>query len=806
MGVSARSYRLGLLGFASLCSFVPTAAMAGDANESAPPKGTSASSGIRDIVVTARRREESAQTVPVSVTAFSAEELATRGVQLTQDLNVAVPGFRYSGIGGKSNMEIVMRGLTQTPIGEGTPATIIYMDEVPLPNKASNIPFFDIASTQVLKGPQGTLFGRNSLGGAVLVTPNAPSYTLEGYLKGAVGNYSASTLEGAFNLPIVDEKIALRVGGQVRRRDGFVQNLSGGPDFNDLNQKAFRASLLIQPTDAITNTVMFTYFRANERQTGSRVILTQPGIIPGLSELVDPGIADYVAQEQAAGFYSSFSDLGPGNDKAYRRQWIIQNKTEVQIGSVTAKNIFSLTHVDRNDIVGPTGLDVIPTVAGPFYLYSGQIINERKYLTEELQFSGNSFDDKLTWIVGAFYSKDSPNGLNGTVIRAFTFSPEFTGYGSAHVKSRNVSLFGQIALDLSDIVTPGLTFNAGFRYSWDKVSACAGVDPSAFLTVSQCNAIAARNLPDGYGIISAKGSAPSWTVGLDYKVNDDLFLYFTSRRGYRGVNVNTPLFETPYTTGAVIVPPEPGGPGCTGPGNICPDLRGFQTIKPEKLTDFEFGIKSNFRAGDVDGRFNIAAFLSKYKNALEVFNVGFAGIYAGAPDFPTQGSVGINAADETIWGIEAELALKPTSTLSLNFNGAYNHAKVDRIAFPPTAGLAFTKSDVTLPTPEWTGSASFSWTTPLAPLDGDVVLHGDYFVTSKYGGSFGRYLPGYNVVNGRLAWQNIAQKGLDLAIFARNLLKEKYILAPDVLSPAFPINSGTWGEPRTYGVEARVTF
>jgi iron complex outermembrane receptor protein len=785
-------------GSIALAVLLPVSAFGQTAGPADPQEEAGPDTGLTEVIVTARRRAENIQTVPVSVSALSSGDIESRGVLETTDLNVTVPGFRLAGVGGKSNMEIVLRGLSQTPLGEGTPATVIYLDEVPLPNKASNIGFYDLANIQVLKGPQGTLFGRNTLGGAVLVQPRQPTFDFGGYVKSALGNYNYRLYEGALNIPVINDKVALRLAGQVRRRNGFTRNLSGGADFDDLHQDSFRAIVLVKPDEGIENTLTFDFLRVDEQPAGSYLLRAQPGVFPGLSSLIDPGIAAFVATQRAAGFHTAFTDLAPGQGISHRKQWALQNKTEVDIGGVTLRNIFSYREVKRDDVLDPSAVGVIPTAFGPFYLYSGEIANQRKYMTEEFQATGKSFDKKLTWIAGTFYSLDTPDGINGTVIRAFSFSPQFRNYSTALVRNRNFSLFALGGLDLSSWVIHGLTLNVGIRESWDKVSACSGGLPDRFVSEAECEATAALNLQNGFGIIEAKGSAPSWTIGLDYKVTNDLFLYVTSRRGYRGVNVNTPLFQTPYTTGGVAA-------ACTGPGNTCPDLRKFQTTKPEKLTDFEVGVKSDFRAGDVTGRFNVAAFFSKYKDGLEIINVQSL-IYPNAPDFPTQGSVGVNAANDTIWGIESEFILKPIRSLSLTLSSAYTHAKVDSIAFPPTGGFSFSVGDVTLPSPRWTGGATVAWTLPVRPLNGAVTLSAEEFVTTKYGADFGRNLPGYDITNARLEWSDIGHQGLELSVYVRNLFQKNYLVGADVLSPAFPINSANFGEPRLFAVEVDYHF
>src|SRR5690606_28238221 len=128
---------------------------------------------IEEIVITARRRDESAQTVPISIGAFGPEELGRRSVESLEDLTRITPGLRFAAEGGAQNTTISLRGLSKIPVGDGAPAVVTYFSDVPLPSTGTNLPTFDLANIQVLKGPQGTLFGRNTIGGAVLVTPEA---------------------------------------------------------------------------------------------------------------------------------------------------------------------------------------------------------------------------------------------------------------------------------------------------------------------------------------------------------------------------------------------------------------------------------------------------------------------------------------------------------------------------------------------------------------------------------------------------------------------------------------------------------
>src|SRR3546814_5420206 len=128
--------------------------------------------------------------------------------------------------------------------------------------------FRSVSSIQVLKGPQGTLFGRNATAGGILIYSAPPTYKLEGYLDAHLGNFMDRGFEGAINLPIVDQKIALRLAGQIARRDGYTTNLGSGPDLDDRHDESFRASLLLEPLEGMKNVTVYDYYNANEAGTG----------------------------------------------------------------------------------------------------------------------------------------------------------------------------------------------------------------------------------------------------------------------------------------------------------------------------------------------------------------------------------------------------------------------------------------------------------------------------------------------------------------------------------------------------------
>jgi iron complex outermembrane receptor protein len=764
-----------------------------------------------DIIVTARRRDEKLQNVPISVAAFSAATLNRSSVQTVSDIRTITPGLTFSSEGGKDNVSLSLRGIGQIALGEATPGVVTYFANVPLPSIGSNVPTFDVANIQVLKGPQGTLFGRNTLGGAVLIAPQAPTNDFGGYIEGTYGNYDYKEVQGALNVPIIKDVLAVRLAGQVRRRDPLIYAINGGDGFNDVHEDSYRASVLFTPTDWLKSTTIYDHFKAEEassgyyltRQNFSFGALFGPGAI---ANSLDQQIQGYLAQ-QKSNFYGSFTDSA-GNGRSNRKSEGITNDTSATFGNFTVRNIFGYRRNKSDQLintaaVGPTflpGAAVGSPVDVPFTIFHAAAFIQRQYLTNEFQFLGTF--NRFNFIVGGFYNNDKPDGVSGSTFDAFTTPGAPASVVTSHVDNTNYAAFAQVTYKLTDT----LSATGGVRYSWDKVSACGGTIGTSYATFAQCRQVAATGTVvngvlttlDGVGIVKNKGSAPSWTLGLDWKATPDLLLYVTSRRGYRGANVNTPLFETPYTTGGNIC-------GLNGAAGACPDLRPVQKTGEERLTDVEVGEKWTFNIGGARGRINTAFFYSKYKNALQFLNVQ-AVVPSTAPDNPTNASVGVNAANLTIYGAELEFSVSPSRNLTISFNGAYTHEKVDSVSLPAIAGIVFTKDSVTKYSPRYSGTASASWILPFQPLDGQLVLNGDIFTTAPFGGQYGENLPGYNLVNMRLDWQGIAGTKVDLSVFVRNLTQEHYFAAPDVLLKSFPVSSVAVGDPRTFGVSARYRF
>lgn len=823
-----KSLRFNLL--ACSASLVAIAGLPGAAHGQSDAPGAAeaveqadAEKNIDDIVVTARRRSESAQRVPISITALSADKLETATVKSLNDLTTLAPGLRMSSEGGGGVSTISLRGLAKTPVGETLPAVVIYFAEVALPNQGVDVPIYDLGNVQVLKGPQGTLFGRNAIGGAILMSPRAPTYDLNGYVRGTLGDFMLRELEGAVNIPIIDGSAALRVAGIVRRRDGVVK-VTDGPDARNIHQESFRASLLLEPTAGLTNTTIVDYFNADERSNPAIVYKNQIAtFIPTLTALINGqnasgrfpsplSVAGYVEALNAAVdrqlAQGPFTTQQAIPDLYTRRKSLgVVNTTRFDLSDdIYIKNIFGW----RKSKIGLTsnsdGLPlIIPTsgFAAPLDVLTGGLFAKRELLSNELQLQGSAFGNTVNFIVGGIYSQDKPVGApNGNFGPRFQFggplAPSAFGPAlSSFITSKSRAVFGQITVDLSKLGVEGLKVNAGYRHTWDKVKACGTAKAiTQFVDEDQCVTDLA-----GLSYIKAKDSEPSYTLGLDWQATQDILLYAVHRRGFRAANVNAPLFTTNFTTGGLgcISPPAPAG-------GQCPDLRPFQTTKPEKVNDVELGIKTNWSAGSVRGRFNLSAYQLKLKGLVQFLQSADLGVPSSAPDRPQSGSLGVNLADQTVRGVEIDAAIMPFDGLTLTANGAYVKHKVDAVNFPSIGNFNFNPASINKPTPKFSGTVSAQYTTAIDPQGTELVLYVDYYHSTSYRPQSGIPLPGYNVANGRIDIRNIAGRNVDFGFWMKNIGNEKYLDAPIVLSPAFPVATGLFGERRTFGVDLRFRF
>jgi iron complex outermembrane receptor protein len=739
---------------------------------------------IEDIVVTARRTDERAQTVPVSLIALSTQDLAERQVKTVGDLTNQTPGLRFVAQGGSGNQNVVLRGLARAPTGDSPGAVTLYFGDIPIYFLGSDIATYDLQNIQVLKGPQGTLFGRNSIGGAILMTPAKPTYEFGGYINGSVGNLNYKDADYAVNLPIVKDKVALRISGKISRRDGFVDVINfPGTAFDDIHRDSIRGSLLIEPTTWLRNITVADYSQIRETGTNSILYKALPtGLtrsIPAFFSCHTAGptnpfpctgfqpnrdIDDALAQQQALGIGKVVTGRLPFQ---HRTLWGIQNRTEVSLNdNVQLRGIVGYRSLEGRNHGETQGSGFS---SPPLLITDG--LSSLAQVSAEGQVVANLFDNRVSLIGGGFYITEKPDRDQALRIFAATLTP---AWSHSYNNRESDAVFGQVGIKLDELLT-GLKFNAGGRYTWDKASLCSFSSPfiTGYTDYKRSVCVAQPNV----ALLSYKSNSPTYNVGFDWQVNHNIFAYVTHRRGYRAGGINTPRFVSPQT-----VP-----------------LRPYQTFGSEKVLDYEAGVKTDFNVADWGVRFNLAVYRTDYSNVQT--NVNTNGVVGTPAPADSSGSIIVNTGARRFTGVEGDLVLRPTSTLSFGGNVAYIHQKVTDPGAAVIPGLVLPA--IVNVSPKWAYTLHGRWELPFRPAGGPLVVSADYYKQTSF--AIGNdVLPGYDNTNARLEWNDIGGGPISTALFVRNAFNDRYLIAVGATASALGFFAGQYNEPRVYGLELKV--
>lgn len=787
-----------------------------------------------DIVVTARRVEERLQDVPISMTVFNQAQLDQRNIVSTSDLAAYTPSLSSNNRYGNDNTTFAIRGFVQE--APTSPSVGVYFAEVIAPranggttggNGAGVGALFDLQNVQVLKGPQGTLFGRNTTGGAVLLTPHRPTEYLEGYVEGTLGNYDMWRLQGVVNAPVSD-RLRVRVGVDRQKRDGYLRNVTdiGPEDFNDVNYEAYRLSVSADITPNLENYIIASYSNSDTNGTVPKVIGLRSPTVYRAEELAK------LIEATSGNFY----DVANGNPLANQRvrQWQIINTTTWTVSdTLTVKNILSYAEFRQRqtgNIYGDAGIE--PGSNPPLYHYIGSSLFgdpdgnniQQASFVEELQVTGQALENRLTYQVGGYLEHSNPIGdgfqtsyspqnlacsdvlaLRCVDIRGrLTPSPAggtlegrigSINFSRSRYTFRNYGLYAQGSYDL----TPTVTLTAGLRYTWDRTS---GTGQSLRISFPQANLphfSCANPPPLTQGGTSdeisanpalcnfdreARSDTPTWLINLDYKPVEDVMLYAKYARGYRQGSVNVSSY-------------------------------GLEQWEPETVDTYEIGAKTGFD-GAISGTFNIAAFYNDFRDQ----QVMLGGIQCRTIELPqcpfipspTQGIA--NAGKSTIKGIEVDTTLRLFEGFRLDASYAYLDSKLKELDIPPAPpGFLFlisapTGGPLSL-TPKHKTSITASYTLPLDESMGSVTVSGTYTYQSTMFGSTSaspdyQTLPSQELVNLNLNWNDIASRPIDLSVFVTNLTKEKFWIHTP--GSSFGYETITLNQPRMFGVRVRYRF
>lgn len=778
------------------------------------------------IIVTARRTEERLQDVPISMTVYDQQQLENRNVVNANDLATYTPSLTSNSRFGTDNASFAIRGFVQE--AQTSPSVAVYFADVVAArgqpalgggNNALSGSFFDLQNVQVLKGPQGTLFGRNTTGGAVLLVPKKPTDFVEGYVEGSLGNFDMKRFQAVLNAPLSDT-FRVRLGVDRMKRDGYLRNRSGiGPStFNDTDYISVRASVVADLTPDLENYLIFDYIKSETNGTIPKVVIantqTIGGIpcIPGASAsgaalLLSSLVCSQQLPRAAANDYGYY-DVENNNPDAQLRQeqWQVINTTTWNASdSLTIKNIASYTEMRQRQSGAIMGENIQFPVAGglPFGYVSVYHDNNRDTLsqytfTEELQLQGFGLGGDLQYQVGAYYEKSGPLGWQGTltsilasctdvqslqctdILGSPTSPAGFVQNTLTRYKFENIGFYGQATYKFTDT----LSLTGGLRYTIDKVksqgSVRIAVFPAPNYPVFICSATGVPSADPTQCIteLNQKSEKPTWMVGLDFKPTPDMLFYAKYARGYRQGNTN--------------------------PSNTVPITWG-----PEKVDTYELGAKLSF-AGAVSGYFNVAAFYNDFQDQQLQANL----IPDGSNPAASPSAAIVNAGTSRIQGVEVEAGIKPFAGFDLTAGYTYLDTKLKSYSPPlfpgflPPTPTSQIGGDLAL-SPHHKLSATASYTLPLDDSIGRITFSGTYTYTSSQIAAADSpigLLPSTNLVNLNASWSDIGGLPVDLSVFATNVTKEEYPVYVGGTFYSAGFDSLLLGPPRMYGVRLRYNF
>lgn len=736
-----------IIGASSLAISAP--ALGQEASVAAGEPGTASDgSSLQEIIVTAQKRAENLQDVPLSVSAVTGETLERLHQQDLSQITATVPNVQVQVNGGLSlSASYVIRGIgiaaNPSPY-VGTEVGTVVDGVVASSNALGLSDQFDVERVEVLRGPQGTLFGANTTGGVINFITRQPTGEYGAYGQVTVGNYSRLDAQAAFNAPVTDT-LAAKVAVSHRSRDGFYTNLYTGDRIGGLNSTTLRGYLRWTPS-ANFDATLITELRRMRNGTDVLLNISYPGEI--------------FYRPDTPFDFKLYSDVPDQHDTD-----VISNTLTLNL-STGIGELTSVTNYSRYKTFGYQDIDGID-----LYGYAQVGRDKGWQFSQELR-NQMKLSDSFQWLVGVYAQLWGYNSV-GQGWTAFVDTRNIS-VNLAKQRTTNLAAFTQIYWDLTD----RLRLQGGARVSYEKVrlseDASTWIQPNGTNpALGFGNLVGAIKNPYPADNLPATGQE-SWTnfggkIGLDYKLAEDAMLYGFYARGFKSGGFNGRV------TSAVDI----------GPYN------------PEFVDSFEVGLKSDLF--DKHVRFNLSFFLNKWDN-MQVNQV----LYRGTP--PQASSTILNAAKATTKGFEIETEIVPSRFFRINGTLGYLDAKYDKftVQTSPTTVIDYSGRALVY-SPRWNGSLS---ATATADVGGGAL---DATVQYVYNGArWGNYtqapserLGAYNIVNANINWSPASDKW-SIGLWARNLFDERYLSLALDAPPLF--TEGLFGNPREFGVDLKFNF
>ncbi|MEN2793383.1 TonB-dependent receptor [Sphingomonas oligophenolica] len=730
-----------------------------------------------DIVVTAQRREQRLQDVGIAITALPGTELRQLNIANATDLTRAVPTLKMNAY---SSAQVVfnIRGVSQNDYGDQQePPVAVYQDDSYSSSiNLASFPTFDLGRVEVLRGPQGTLFGRNATGGAVQFISNQPSKDFGGYASVTVGSYGQLITEGAITGPITDT-LQFRLAGIRDRDKGYIENINPGmPARGANNHWALRGILAWQPTPTLSAKLTLRYMRApKERQAGLYSLVASCPNAQFQGEVLAPN--DSCAYwgsgpgETGAGYRNDAINPARGGDPyktaatdpSYVDRKVFGATLRVEANLAAGLDLVSITDYQHGDKFYVEDGDSSP--ADGVFFYQGSKLDQG---SEEVRLQAHLGANELT--VGAY-------GLIVDGHYTGKYADLFYGYDPLVAFSQKTTSFAFFAQDewkLSDKIK----LIGGLRYWHDsRRGSYFGSEPSTGVSItfnpSQVSYGSFGVTQPSTGVLTTPANATPTFSGvtaraeIDYKPIDQVLLYASYNRGSKSGGFT-------FSTGTPF------------PGFEVATLNGIP-YRPEVLDAYEIGAKTTLMPGTT---LNVAAFYYDYHDYQAFAQYG-----------AVQTVVNLPAKSE---GIEAELATRPVRGLTLQLSGSVLHTEVHNVELPDLASFVTHN----LPqAPGFSGNAlvryEFALAGGKASLQADFQ-HSDKFCFTVLCAPVERE-GAYNVANARIGYAG-PNDTWEIAAFVNNIFAEKYRVYGYDNTLFDGTVAGVYAKPRTWGVTGVVHF
>lgn len=750
--------------------------------------------GLDEIVVTATKRATGLQETPIAITAVSAERLEQQNVDNISEIAAFTPNLVFdttAPVSGLSNGAVVfIRGVGQTDFQLTTdPGVGTYVDGVYTSRSVGGVlDVLDLERVEVLRGPQGTLFGRNSIGGAINMIGKRPDEDFGGKASVTVGSRNRVDVAGLLNIPISDT-LRTRFSVSSRNQDGYVKGLNDDRELGDVNRDAIRGVIEWEPSDNFTATLSVDGSQTREENAASKLVGVT-FVAPG-----SPNAIDYIFNRNTGGVDVVTRPQVPGNPSLVFLQNVIDSTLPGPLNGVVYNGDFITPDLDTTFATGPNGTE-IDTFGGALTLEwdldfatvksitayresKGQFARDadgsplavthtdnmdyrHDQLSQELQFTGEALDGDLEWIAGLYYFDESGRDiLDVTLPLGFGLVRNYT-----FVNNESVAGYFQGTYGLTD----ALSVTGGIRYTEDDktytVPVNGGSIENGFAGVFGPPGSFTAFFPPGEN--NEKFDDVSYKLGLDYKFDDGTLIYGSFSTGFKSGGFNT----------RYLVP--------------VPDVVSFD---PETLETFEIGLK--WQGFENRVRANLAAYMSDYEDIqLIVYE-------SGAP-------LTRNAGSADIKGFEAEIITALSNNFDLSFGLGYTDAEYDSVRPLDPALVAFQQVQLTseLPnTPELTITWGADWRLPVG-TNGEIISHLDYAYTSSIENDAinSPFLSegDVQVMNASIGYSHDDGKW-ELIGFVDNLTDERYIISGDS-NYGIGFHEATFNRPREWGVKLKTKF